>query len=36
MKGIINGGSGQISSHMAKMFLARCEEVVVVDTLATG
>lgn len=36
MKGIINCGLGQIGSHVEEMFLARGEEVVVVDNLATG
>ena len=36
MKIIITGGLGQIGSHVAEMFLARGDEVCVIDNLATG
>ena len=36
MKILITGGLGQIGSHVAEMFLARGDEVCVIDNLATG
>lgn len=36
MKVLITGGLGQIGSHIAEMMLARGDEVVVIDNLATG
>ena len=36
MKVLITGGLGQIGSHVAEMLLARGDEVVVIDNLATG
>ena len=36
MKILITGGLGQIGSHVAEMFLARGDEVFVIDNLATG
>lgn len=36
MKSLITGGLGQIGSHVAEMMLARGDEVLVIDNLATG
>ena len=36
MKVLISGGLGQIGSHVAEVLLARGDEVVVIDNLATG
>ncbi len=36
MKVLVTGGLGQIGSHVAEMLLARGDEVLVVDNLATG
>lgn len=36
MKAFVTGGLGQIGSHVVEMLLARGDEVVVVDNLATG
>lgn len=36
MKVLITGGCGQIGSHVAEMLLARGDEVLVIDNLATG
>lgn len=36
MKAFITGGCGQIGSHIAEMLLARGDEVLVIDNLATG
>lgn len=36
MKVFITGGLGQIGSHVAELMLARGDEVIVVDNLATG
>jgi UDP-glucose 4-epimerase len=36
MKCLVTGGLGQIGSHVAELMLARGDEVVVVDNLATG
>lgn len=36
MKVLITGGLGQIGSHVAEMMLARGDEVLVIDNLATG
>lgn len=36
MKVLITGGLGQIGSHVAEMLLARGDEVLVIDNLATG
>lgn len=36
MKVLVTGGLGQIGSHVAEILLARGDEVVVVDNLATG
>ena len=36
MKVFVTGGLGQIGSHVAEMLLARGDEVMVVDNLATG
>lgn len=36
MKIFITGGCGQIGSHVSEMFLARGDEVFVIDNLATG
>lgn len=36
MKVFVTGGLGQIGSHVVEMLLARGDEVVVVDNLATG
>jgi len=36
MKTLITGGLGQIGSHVAEMMLARGDEVLVIDDLATG
>lgn len=36
MKVLVTGGLGQIGSHVAEMLLARGDEVVVIDNLATG
>ena len=36
MKVFVTGGLGQIGSHVVEMLLARGDEVIVVDNLATG
>lgn len=36
MKVLVTGGLGQIGSHVSEMLLARGDEVVVIDNLATG
>lgn len=36
MKAFITGGLGQVGSHVAEMLLARGDEVLVIDNLATG
>ena len=36
MKAFVTGGLGQIGSHVIEMLLARGDEVVTVDNLATG
>jgi nucleoside-diphosphate-sugar epimerase len=36
MRAFVTGGLGQIGSHVVEMLLARGDEVVVVDNLATG
>jgi len=36
MRVLISGGSGQIGSHVAELLLARGDEVVNIDNLATG
>lgn len=36
MKAIVTGGLGQIGSHVAELLLARGDQVVVIDNLATG
>ena len=36
MRVFVTGGLGQIGSHVVEMLLARGDEVVVVDNLATG
>ena len=36
MKVVITGGLGQIGSHVAELLIARGDEVVVIDNLATG
>lgn len=36
MKVLITGGLGQIGSHVAELLLARDDEVLVIDNLATG
>ena len=36
MKIFVTGGLGQIGSHVVEMLLARGDEVIVVDNLATG
>ncbi len=36
MKAFVTGGLGQIGSHIVEMMLARGDEVIVVDNLATG
>ena len=36
MKTLITGGLGQIGSHIAEMMLARGDQVLVIDNLATG
>jgi UDP-glucose 4-epimerase len=36
MKALITGGLGQIGSHVAELMLARGDEVLVLDNLATG
>ena len=36
MRVFVTGGLGQIGSHVAEMLLARGDEVMVVDSLATG
>lgn len=36
MKVLITGGLGQIGSHVAELLLARGDEVLVIDNLATG
>lgn len=36
MKALITGGCGQIGSHIAELLLARGDEVLVIDNLATG
>jgi UDP-glucose 4-epimerase len=36
MKALITGGLGQIGSHVAELLLARGDEVLVIDNLATG
>ena len=36
MKVLVTGGLGQIGSHLAEMLLARGDEVVVIDNLASG
>ena len=36
MRAIVTGGAGFIGSHVADALVARGDEVVVVDSLATG
>ncbi len=36
MKAFITGGCGQVGSHVAEMLLARGDEVMAIDNLATG
>jgi len=36
MKALITGGLGQIGSHIAELMLARGDDVLVIDNLATG
>ena len=36
MKALVTGGLGQIGSHVVEMLLARGDQVVAVDNLATG
>lgn len=36
MKALITGGLGQIGSHIAELLLARGDQVLVIDNLATG
>lgn len=36
LKALITGGCGQIGSHVAELLLARGDEVLVIDNLATG
>lgn len=36
MKVLVTGGLGQIGSHVVEMFLARGDEVIAIDNLATG
>ena len=36
MKAVVTGGLGQIGSHVAELLLARGDQVVVIDNLATG
>lgn len=36
MKALITGGLGQIGSHVAELLLARGDDVLVIDNLATG
>jgi nucleoside-diphosphate-sugar epimerase len=36
MKAFVTGGCGQVGSHVAELLLARGDEVLVIDNLATG